>query len=92
MEPVAHQTITRSYSIDNRHANYQPREKAFDRIVTPFKEFIQDETASGLILMACTLVALFLANGFLPEGMNLRHLIGVGLVGGIGFTMSIFIA
>jgi NhaA family Na+:H+ antiporter len=24
--------------------------------------------------------------------MNLRHLIGVGLVGGIGFTMSIFIA
>jgi len=24
--------------------------------------------------------------------MNLRHLIGVGLMGGIGFTMSIFIA
>ncbi len=78
--------------MDNRHANYQPWEKAFDRIVTPFEEFIHDETASGLILMACTLVALFLANGFLHEGMNLRHLIGVGLVGGIGFTMSIFIA
>ncbi|MES9887485.1 MAG: Na+/H+ antiporter NhaA, partial [Candidatus Sedimenticola sp. 6PFRAG1] len=25
-------------------------------------------------------------------GMNFRHLIGVGFVGGIGFTMSIFIA
>jgi NhaA family Na+:H+ antiporter len=39
-----------------------------------------------------TWVALRLGIGTLPEGMNLRHLIGVGLVGGIGFTMSIFIA
>ena len=36
--------------------------------------------------------ALRLGIGSLPEGMNLRHLVGVGLVGGIGFTMSIFIA
>ncbi|MEE4192906.1 MAG: Na+/H+ antiporter NhaA [Halieaceae bacterium] len=28
----------------------------------------------------------------LPEGLNMRHVVGVGLLGGIGFTMSIFIA
>jgi NhaA family Na+:H+ antiporter len=30
--------------------------------------------------------------GKLPQGMTTRHLIGVGLVSGIGFTMSIFIS
>jgi NhaA family Na+:H+ antiporter len=39
-----------------------------------------------------TWLAVKLGLGTLPEGMNLRHLIGVGLIGGIGFTMSIFIA
>ena len=28
----------------------------------------------------------------LPQGLNMRHILGVGLLGGIGFTMSIFIA
>jgi len=28
----------------------------------------------------------------LPHGLNFKHIIGVGLMGGIGFTMSIFIA
>jgi NhaA family Na+:H+ antiporter len=28
----------------------------------------------------------------LPEGLNMRHIVGVALLGGIGFTMSIFIA
>lgn len=28
----------------------------------------------------------------LPEGLNMQHIVGVGLLGGIGFTMSIFIA
>ncbi len=28
----------------------------------------------------------------LPQALNFRHIIGVGLMGGIGFTMSIFIA
>lgn len=28
----------------------------------------------------------------LPTGLNLKHILGVGLLGGIGFTMSIFVA
>lgn len=32
------------------------------------------------------------AGAALPEGASWKHLVGVGLLGGIGFTMSIFIA
>jgi NhaA family Na+:H+ antiporter len=39
-----------------------------------------------------TWLAIRLGLGKLPDGMNLRHTVGVGLLGGIGFTMSIFIA
>jgi len=28
----------------------------------------------------------------LPDGLNMKHILGVGLLGGIGFTMSIFVA
>ena len=37
-------------------------------------------------------VAVKLGLTTLPEGLNFKHIIGVGLMGGIGFTMSIFIA
>ena len=37
-------------------------------------------------------LAMKLGIGRLPEDMNVRHLVGVALLGGIGFTMSIFIA
>lgn len=37
-------------------------EKAFEKIVTPFDEFIHRETTSGLLLMLGTLLALLLAN------------------------------
>jgi len=46
--------LTRSY-----HA---PWESAFDKIVTPFEEFIHEETTSGLLLMGCAMLALILAN------------------------------
>ncbi len=39
-----------------------------------------------------TWVAVKLGISGLPEGMEMKHLIGLGLLGGIGFTMSIFIA
>ncbi len=68
--------------MDKNKANYQPWEKAFDRILTPYEEFIHDETASGLILMACTIVALFLANGFLHE--HYAHLLHTELALSLG--------
>lgn len=51
--------------MEKHDANFQPWERAFGRISTPFEEFIHDETASGIILMVCTIIALFLANSFL---------------------------
>ena len=39
-----------------------------------------------------SLLAVKLGIGQMPEGTTPRHLVGVGLIGGIGFTMSIFIA
>jgi NhaA family Na+:H+ antiporter len=49
------------------HAHHQPWEKVFDSVATPFEEFIHKETTSGLILMVCTLFAMFLANSFLHD-------------------------
>jgi NhaA family Na+:H+ antiporter len=37
-------------------------------------------------------VAVKLGVTALPHGLNFKHIVGVGLMGGIGFTMSIFIA
>ena len=39
-----------------------------------------------------TWVAVKLGWAELPPGLNMQHILGVGLLGGIGFTMSIFIA
>jgi NhaA family Na+:H+ antiporter len=53
---------------------------------------------SGLFLGKVTGIFLFSWAGIrlgwvsLPSGVSLRHLLGVGFLGGIGFTMSIFIA
>jgi len=38
------------------------------------------------------LLAKYLGLGQLPDGINSRHIIGIGLLSGIGFTMSIFIS
>jgi NhaA family Na+:H+ antiporter len=43
----------------------------------------------GICLFAWVSVRLGWAD--LPEGVNWRHLVGVGVLGGIGFTMSIFV-
>lgn len=54
-------------------------------------------TALGLLLgkpigiILSTLMIVKISGGF-PGGMTLRHYIGAGLLGGIGFTMSLFIA
>ena len=52
---------------------------------------------SGLVLgkpvgiLLCALLTLWLGWCVLPEDLNWRHVLGAGMLGGIGFTMSIFI-
>ncbi len=46
---------------------YAPWEKAFDRVLTPFEEFIRRQSTGGLLLMAAGAVALVLANSGLAE-------------------------
>ncbi|MCW8933711.1 MAG: Na+/H+ antiporter NhaA [Gammaproteobacteria bacterium] len=42
---------------------HSPWEKSFDKILTPFEEFIHQQTTSGLLLMAAAVLALIMANG-----------------------------
>lgn len=44
----------------------------------------------GISLLAWLILRLKL--GRLSEGLNMHHIIGIGLLGGMGFTMSIFIS
>ncbi|MCG6968591.1 MAG: Na+/H+ antiporter NhaA, partial [Gammaproteobacteria bacterium] len=51
-----------------------PLEKVFDKIVTPFEEFIHRETTSGMLLLGCTIVALLIANSaFVASYQHLLH-------------------
>jgi NhaA family Na+:H+ antiporter len=62
---------------DPSHPNdkliFAPWEKIFDRIVTPFEEFIHRETTSGLLLMACAILALVAANSAMADAY--QHLV-----------------
>lgn len=44
-----------------------PWEKTFDKILTPFEEFVHRQTTSGLLLMATAILALVLANSGLAS-------------------------
>jgi len=60
---------------------HAPWEKSFDKILTPFEEFIHRQTTSGLLLMGAAILALVLANSGLsgvyqhwvltPMGINI---------------------
>ncbi len=39
-----------------------PWEKAFDQVLTPLDDFIHRQTTSGILLMLCAVVALYIAN------------------------------
>ncbi len=49
-------------------------EKAFDKIMTPFEEFIHHETTSGVLLMICAVIAILVANSSLYEAyLHILH-------------------
>ena len=59
-----------------------PWEKAFARIITPFEEFIQKQTTSGIILLVTSIVAIVMANG--PLYPIYEHLIHIPVSIGVG--------
>ncbi len=49
-------------------------ERSFRQALTPFEEFVHDEASSGLLLMACTVLAMIIANsGLLPLYEAILH-------------------
>jgi len=50
-----------------------PWEKSFDKILTPFEEFLHRQTTSGLLLMGMAVLALVLANG--PLASAYEHVV-----------------
>ena len=58
---------------------HAPWEKTFDKVVTPFEEFIHHESTSGLLLMACAIMALILANSTLHT--TYEHILHAQIVG-----------
>lgn len=46
---------------------HAPWEKSFDKILTPFEEFVHRQTTSGLLLMGTAILALVLANSGLSS-------------------------
>ncbi len=64
-----------------------PWEKAFDSVLTPLEEFIHRQTTSGILLMLCAVVALYLANSQWNEAYH--HLLEMPFTIGVpGFELS----
>ncbi len=59
--------LTMNERIQSPDSYHAPWEKIFGRILTPFEEFIHQQTAGGIVLIGCAVVALVLANGPLAE-------------------------
>ena len=79
-----------SNSEDPQGDYYAPWEKAFDRILTPFEEFIHRQTTGGLVLMCTAILALLLANSPFAEIYHsiLKTRVGVSF-GGWNLNMTL---
>ncbi|MGB5261404.1 MAG: Na+/H+ antiporter NhaA [Gammaproteobacteria bacterium] len=61
---------------------FEKWEKAFEKVVTPFEDFIHKETTSGLLLMACAILAMVFANTGLHH--SYEHILHTPLAISIG--------
>lgn len=69
---------------------HAPWEQSFDKILTPFEEFIHRQTTSGFLLMGMAVLALILANGPLASWYAHALHTPVGLnIGGWSIAMSL---
>ena len=70
-----------------RHEYIAPWEKAFDRVLTPLEDFIHRQTTSGIMLMLCAVVAIYIANSQWSEAYH--HVLVTPFTIGIpGFQLS----
>ncbi len=54
--------------------NHAPLEKIFNKVVSPFEEFIHRESTAGFLLMGCAIVAMIIANSPLADAyFHLLH-------------------
>ncbi|MCU7960025.1 MAG: Na+/H+ antiporter NhaA [gamma proteobacterium symbiont of Bathyaustriella thionipta] len=61
---------------------YAPWERAYQRISTPFEEFLHQQTTTGILLIACALTALFIANS--PLSVPYDKLLHMPIVFSVG--------
>ena len=66
----------RSHSAETQAGVYHaPWERSFEKILTPFEEFVHRQTTSGMLLLGTAIVALILANSALASAYE--HLLHV---------------
>ncbi|MGD8801978.1 MAG: Na+/H+ antiporter NhaA, partial [Gammaproteobacteria bacterium] len=51
-----------NHDTDNSKSYLEWLEQGAERVVTPFQEFIRDQTTGSILLLACTVAALIIAN------------------------------
>ncbi|HEY0721440.1 MAG TPA: Na+/H+ antiporter NhaA [Gammaproteobacteria bacterium] len=60
---------------DGKGIYHAPWERAFDRVLTPFEEFVHKQTTAGMLLMGMALLALLLVNtSFREDYLHLIHM------------------
>ena len=70
-----------------KHEYIAPWEKAFDSILTPLEDFIHRQTTSGILLMLCAVLAIFIANS--PWSEAYHHILTTTFtIGFPGFQLS----
>ncbi len=68
--------------IRKRNFYFAPWEQAYQRIATPFEEFLHRQTTTGILLITCAIIALAIANSPLLEAY--QHLLHMKMAISIG--------
>lgn len=64
-----------------------PWERAFDKVLSPLEEFVHRQTTSGVLLMFCAVIALYIANSQWSD--EYKHFLGLTFTIGLeGFQLS----
>ncbi len=61
---------------------FAPWERAYERIATPFEEFLHRQTTTGVLLITCAVIALIIANSPLFDPYNHLLHVKVGIAAG----------